>query len=136
MPALTELNPLAIAVAAMLSAALGAAWYSPLLFGKAWVAATGKSEDQLGSPGPAMAGSVLSCFVAASAVSYLVAATGTSSAAGGAGLGALLGFGVVAMTMLSDSLFSGWGWRLYAIQVGYRAIYLVLMGAICGAWAA
>ena len=47
-----------------------------------------------------------------------------------------LGFGVVAMTMLSDSLFSGWGWRLYGIQVGYRATYLVLMGAICGGWSA
>jgi len=49
-------------------------------------------------------------------------------------LGALLGLGVVAMTMLSDSLFSGWGWKLYFIQMSYRATYLVLMGAICGGW--
>jgi hypothetical protein len=44
--------------------------------------------------------------------------------------------GIVGMTMLSDSLFSGWGWPLYLIQVGYRATYLVLMGAICGGWRA
>jgi hypothetical protein len=46
----------------------------------------------------------------------------------------LLGLGIVAMTMLSDALFSGWGTRLYLIQVSYRALYLVVMGAICGAW--
>jgi hypothetical protein len=53
-----------------------------------------------------------------------------------AGLGALLGLGVVAMTMLSDALFSGWTAKLYAIQLGYRATYLVLMGAVCGGWPA
>ena len=68
-------------------------------------------------------------------VAFLVAATGAASARAGAGLGAVLGIGVVAMTMLSDSLFSGWGWGLYAIQMGYRAGYLVLMGAIFGGWA-
>jgi hypothetical protein len=47
---------------------------------------------------------------AAIAVDALVIATGTVGAAAGAGLGALLGLGVVAMTMLSDALFSGWGW--------------------------
>ena len=65
-----------------------------------------------------------------------MAATGASTALAGAAIGLILGLGVVAMTMLSDSLFSGWGWRLYLIQVGYRAGYLVLMGAICGGWSA
>ena len=54
--------------------------------------------------------------------------------AGGIGMGLLLGLGIVAMAMLSDALFSGWSARLYAIQAGYRATYLVLMGAICGSW--
>ena len=69
-------------------------------------------------------------------VEFLVAATGSASLLAGAGVGLVLGVGIVAMTMLSDSLFSGWGWPLYFIQVGYRATYLVLMGAVCGAWRA
>ena len=105
----TSLNPFAIGVATLVGAALGAAWYSPVMFGEAWIRALGKPRDQLGAPGPAMLG---------------------------AGIGGLLGLGIVGMTMLSDSLFSGWGWPLYLIQVGYRAIYLVLMGAICGGWPA
>ena len=39
------------------------------------------------------------------------------------------------MTMLSDSLFSGWGWKLYGIQTSYRALYLVLIGAVHGGFA-
>ena len=128
------MNPAAILVAALVSAALGAAWYAPPVLGRAWLAALGKSEAELGPQGPALLGSVVSCLVAATAVDFLLAATGTQGLVGGVGVGLVLGLGMVAMTMLSDSLFSGWGWRLYFIQMGYRAIYLVLMGAICGAW--
>ena len=128
------LNPLAILIAAVLSMMLGALWYSPLLFGQAWLAATGKSEEDLGPSGPAMAGSMVSCLVAAIAMNLLAAAGGTATLPAGIGLGVVVGLGVVAMTMLSDSLFSGWGWRLYFIQMGYRATYLMIMGAIFGAW--
>ena len=93
-----------------------------------------KTEEDLGSPGPAIAGSIGSCLVAAISVDMLLAGLGVTSWLTGAGVGALLGFGIVAMTMLSDAVFSGWGWRLYVIQMSYRAIYLVLMGAICGSW--
>jgi len=43
-------------------------------------------------------------------------------------LGAIIGF--VAMTKLSDALFSGWSARLYGIQLGYRATYPILISRI------
>ena len=85
MPTLSDLSWIAILLATLVSTGLGAAWYSPALFGNAWLAA-------------------------------------------------LAGIGFVATAMLSDSLFSGWGWRLYLIQTGYRVLYLMLIGAICGGW--
>ncbi len=33
-----------------------------------------------------------------------------------------------------DSAFCGWGWRLWAIQSGYRVVYSGLMGGIIGIW--
>ena len=48
----------------------------------------------------------------------------------------ICGVGLVATAMLSDSLFCGWGWKLYFIQSGYRLAYLVVMGAIIGGWPA
>ena len=131
---LAALNPTAVGVAALVGVVLGALYYSPFALGNAWMAALGKGPEDLGSPGAAMAGSVVSCLVAATAMGLLVNATGVEGAAAGAGRGALVGLGVVAMTMLSDALFSGGGWGLYFIQMGYRAGYLVLMGAILGGW--
>jgi hypothetical protein len=43
------------------------------------------------------------------------------------------GLCIVALAMLSDSLFSGRGWRLYFVQTGSRAPYLARKGALCGA---
>jgi len=134
MPAIGELDWPAILVSTFVAGGLGAAWYSPVLFGPAWMAALGKRPEELGPSGGAMAGSVFSCFIASVSLAWLIGGLGVDSIAGGAAVGALAGFGIVAMTMLSDSLFSGWGWKLYAIQTGYRAIYLVLIGAILGGW--
>jgi hypothetical protein len=126
----------AIVVAAFSGMALGALWYSPVLFGNAWLAELGTDKEGLSSPQQAMIGSVVSCLISAVCVAIVIQAFGAVSVMGGIAVGALCGVGFVATAMLSDSLFSGWGWKLYFIQTGYRVVYLVLMGAIIGAWPA
>ena len=130
MSQLAELNWIAIIVSTFVAGGLGAAWYSPALFGKAWLAEIGRGEEDLGLAGREIAGSILSCFIASVSMALLLTALGIQRVGDGLGLGALVGLGIVAMTMLSDALFSGWSARLYAIQVGYRATYLVLIGGI------
>ena len=120
----------------LLSGGLGAAWYSPALFGHAWMAELGKSAEDLEPSPVAMVGSVFSCFVVAVSLALLLWGLGVSTWTGGLGVSALIGFGIVAMTMLSDSLFSEWGWKLYIIQSGYRVLYILLSGAILGGWSA
>ncbi len=134
MSLLFELDWIAIAVCTLVSGGLGAAWYSPALFGEAWMRELGKTAEQLGPPGPALFGSVVSCAVASISIGILCEALELETLGAGLGLGALIGVGVVAMTMLSDALFSGWGLRLYAIQTGYRALYLTLIGGLYGGW--
>jgi hypothetical protein len=136
MPGLSDLHWIAILVSTFVAGGLGAAWYSPALFGNPWLAELGKSRDELGPGGPAIGGSVFSCFVCSVSMAWLLTGLGVSGIARGAGVGALVGLGIVAMTMLSDALFSGWSFRLYMIQVGYRAVYIVLIGAIYGGFTA
>ena len=131
---LPNLNAWAILAATVAGMLIGAAWYSPLLFGNAWLRALGKTEDELVSPGPAMAGSALCCLLSALGMAVIVAWFGITSGFGGALAGAFFGLTLVATAMLSDSLFCGTGWQLYFIQAGYRATYLVVMGAILGSW--
>ena len=129
---LTTFNPLAVSVATGVGAALGALWYSPAMLRNRYVAALGKPEVNLQSP-LAILGSVVSCLVAVTSVAVLVSAAGARTTLAGALVGLIVGI-VVAMTMLSDCLFSRWGWRLYFIQGGYRVLYLIIAGAICGGW--
>ena len=126
---------LAATVAGML---LGALWYSPLLFGKAWMRALGKTEAEVGTGAGAVAGAAISCLLSAVGLAFMLSIIGiqvVQTATGGALVGGFLGLTLVATALLSDSLFNATGWRLYFIQAGYRLSYLIVMGAILGAMA-
>ena len=129
------LNWWAILVATAAAFALGYVWYGPA-FGKAWLAALGKTEDDIQpSPTPFVVS-----FVAALATCIVVAALmgglGMTGIANGAVLGFVTGVAFIAASMASDTAFCGWGWKLWAIQAGYRVAYSIIMGAIVGAWPA
>jgi len=114
---------------------LGALWYSPLLFGRAWMESIGKTEEELGSARGPMIGSVLACLLTALALGFLLSAAGVRSPGDGALLGLVVGLGIVFPALLSDNLFCGWGRRLLLIQSGYRVLYIVVMSVILTALA-
>jgi len=127
------LNWWAILVATAAAFALGYVWYGPV-FGKAWLAALGKTEDEIQpSPTPFVVS-----FIAALATCIVVAALmgglGLTGIGNGAVLGLLTGVAFIAASMASDTAFCGWGWKLWAIQAGYRVAYSIIMGAIIGVW--
>lgn len=128
-----DLNWLAILVATAAAFLLGGIWYGPL-FGKAWMSAIGKTEDELQpSPAPFIISfftALLTCVVLAVIMKNL----SIQSLAGGVTLGAMTGIGFIATAMASDSAFCGWGVKLWAIQSGYRVVYSVIMGGILGVW--
>ena len=129
----TGLNWWAIVVATAVAFALGALWYGPL-FGKAWMAALGKTEDDIQpSPEPFIvsAGAALVTCIVVAALMRGLEMTGVVT---GMVFGLITGVGFIATSMASDSAFCGWGWRLWSIQAGYRVAYSALMGAIIGVW--
>lgn len=121
---------LAIIVATLSGMALGALWYSPLLFGKSWLTALGKSQAELPSQTLPMIGSVAACLISAVALYLLLAATGADTVGKALGISLVVGFGLVFTAMWSDNLFCGWGRQLLLIQAGYRVTYLALMAII------
>ena len=127
------LNWWAIVVATAVAFALGGVWYGPL-FGKAWLAALGKTEDDIQpSPQPFIVSAVttlITCIVVA-ALMRMLDMTGLVN---GLLFGLLTGIGFIATSMASDTAFCRWGWKLWAIQAGYRVSYSILMGGIIGIW--
>lgn len=127
------INWWAVLVAAVLAFVIGGVWYGPL-FGKAWMAELGKTEDDIEpSPAPFII-SFFTSLLTAIVLAWLLLATGTSGLIGGATLGLITGIGFIATAMASDSAFCGWSFKLFMIQSGYRVLYSVVMGALLGAW--
>ena len=95
-----SVNYLAIVAAVVLNMALGALWYSPLLFARPWMAANGFTEEQIRAEGAGIGYgvSVVVSVVLAFAVALLAEAVGADMAVEGLLLGLLVGVGFVATT--------------------------------------
>lgn len=127
------LNWWAILVATAAAFALGGVWYGPF-FGKAWLIALGKTEEDIPpSPTPFVI-SAVTAFLTCVVVAALMAGLELTGLVAGLIFGLLTGVGFIATSMASDTAFCRWSWNLWAIQAGYRVAYSVLMGGIIGIW--
>ncbi len=129
-----NVNWLAVVVATVAQMALGFLWYSPILFARQWIVASGLKESDLGDPGPAYALTVVGAFVEAFVVALFVGATGAKTLTDGALVGLVAGIGFIATAFGAEYIFNKRGMNLYLITVGYQVLGLVVMGAILGAW--
>lgn len=125
-----EVSLVEIVVATFSGMVLGALWYSPILFGAAWMNAIGKTAETLGSQTLPMIGSVMACSLTAVGIAILFSVIQVSSLLGALGIGLLLAVGIVFPALLSDNLFCGWGGKLLIIQAGYRMINVLLMSLV------
>ena len=129
------INPWAVLVAAVANFVIGGLWYSPALFGKAWMRANNFSADDLkkGSPAVIFGVSFLFCLIMAANLAGFLSGPDTTlgfavAAAVAAGLGwAALGLGVVA-------LFERRPWSYTLINGGYLTVSFAAMGVILGIW--
>jgi hypothetical protein len=129
---------LPILVAAIAAFVLGALWYSPVLFGRAWVRAHGYTEEKIAqmraSAGRAYAVSFACYLVMAAAMSILIGRMDVTMLRGGVKLGAILGIGFAAPLGLTANVFSEKRLSAWVIDAGYQLVYLIGMGMILVAW--
>lgn len=125
-------NWLAIAIAAVISMAIGAIWYN--VFGKQWMAAIGKTRDQLMADWTPFAWGFAVQLVMAYFIALVTPALfGTTDVWNGilAGVCMWLGFGLTAMIL--NHRYQNMPWRLTAIDGGYLLLVLVSHGLVIGA---
>ncbi len=130
-----SINYLAVAVAALATFILGGLWYSPMLFGKAWMRANNFTDEELQTFSKArMFGwSFVFSLVMALNLAMFLAGPNTNTT-WGAIAGALTGFGWVAMAIAIVGLFENRTWTYILINGGYMTLAFVIMGAIIGVW--
>ncbi len=134
-----RINHLAVAVSALAYWALGAAWYSPLLFARPFIALMRWTPEQLAAVEAAGAGkeialALLSSFAVAYVLAHFVKYVGAETAATGASVGFWLWLGFVATTNSATVLFEGRPFGLYLINVGYNLVAFLGMGALLAVW--
>jgi len=131
----SNLNYLAVLVAALSTFVLGGLWYSPMLFGKAWMQLNNFTDADLQTFSKArMFGCsfVFSLVMALNLAMFL--AGSTTDVIWGMTAGALAGLGWVAMAIAIIGVFENKSWTYILINGGYMFVAFIVMGAILGAW--
>lgn len=130
-------NPLAILVAAAAAFVVGALWYSPLLFGDAYMALRGLSPDALSAatppPGELMA-EFVRCLVVAYVLARFVARLGVVDWIGAVRLAAWVWLGFQAMAVLGSVIHEHYSWRLFAIHAGDALAKTILVTVLLSLW--
>ena len=131
----SDVNWLAVVVAVVVHQVLGFLWYGPL-FGKMWLAATGKTQEEMAGSGTnsVYAISTLASLVIVTATALVLAAVDAADLAGGAGWGLLLGVGLIAMSVVVAAVFQETNSTVAGLYAGYQVVSLIIIGAILGAW--
>jgi len=131
---MSHVNWLAVLVAGISAFVLGGVWYSPALFGKAWMKENNLSvEDvQKGNKGKIFGWSSILALIMSANLSMFLADAKTNFSWGTmagflAGIWVFCGIAIVA-------LFEQKSARYIFINGGYQLVALTLMGAIIGAW--
>jgi hypothetical protein len=138
--ALADCNALAVVVAAAAAFALGALWYSPVLFVSPWMKELGftkKDTDKAMKDGKLprqMALGFTATVLLSLAVAMLLNLIGASGLWNGVWIGLFAGLGFSATTVYIHYVYESRRLRLFAITAGYNVAMCVLIGGILGVW--
>jgi len=128
------INWWAVLVAAGVNMVVGAVWYSPMLFAKQWAKLTGRKMNEMGDGSTSYLITTAGALIQGLILSYIIGWSGVSTAMKGAYLGLLIWLGFVAITQGVNTVFAGTRKKLWAINVGYFLVVLVINGAILAVW--
>ena len=133
-----EVNLIAILVASILGMAVGSIWYSPVLFGRPWMQATGITEEE----SKAMMAKGLWKYLLAGFFAHFItlyvlahflviadAFDGTSA------IGAAFWITVLVAAHAAHAvMWEGRNFKYYLINVGYAAVVLIGGGSVLEYW--
>jgi hypothetical protein len=131
------INYWAVIVAAVVAFVMGGLWYSPLLFGKAWV----KLREMNSADGAAskmrpaeILAELVRGFVVAAVLAGFVVHLGVVNWVGAIYLGLAVWVGFQATSIVGSVIHENYPWKLYAIHSGDALAKTLVMAVILGVW--
>jgi hypothetical protein len=131
--AVFHIHWLAVAVAAIAGFPIGALWYGAL-FGKAWMAETGITQERAkqGNMAKIYGTTLLLNLVISTSLAMFIGAASTLQ--DGLFAGFMAGLTFVAAAFGITYLFEFRSLKLWAINAGYQVVVFSVMGMILGVW--
>jgi len=133
---LFKLNYLPIVVSALIYLGVAALWYSPILFGRTWMAENGVRESDLKRRGmlPGFLFAVLASLVLALGLALLLHMADIANWFTGALLGGFLALLISAPAALPIYVFENRSMKLFFLNEGMPVAALLVMGAVIAGW--
>lgn len=132
------INYLAILLAGVVGMALGFAWYSPYLFAKQWMTASGMTPEKMEAGKKRMPIAVAKGFVCQLTIAYVMVhfavAFGAVDAAGALTLAFWTWIGFVATTSLHSVIWEGKPNTYWFINAGYNLVDFALIALVVVLW--
>lgn len=126
------INYLAVIIAALAGFAIGAAWYMTL--GNAWMAALGKTREQLKPSPAAFIITAIALLVMAFVLAGMIGHMGEITIRSGMISAAFVWTGFVATTIAVNYAYQNAKGKLMLIDGGHWLAVLLVMGAVIGAF--
>lgn len=140
LPVIT-INWVSVVIAAIAAIVIGSIWYSPKVFGSAWMKEMkidpkkmGKADKKKGMWG-GMLVMLVGSLVTATVLSIVIKSVGAVSLSDGLMVALWVWLGFFATTQLSAVAFEGISTRLYTLKVAHHLVTLLAMAAILVTWA-
>lgn len=129
-----HLNIWAVLVAALSTFLIGGLWYSPAVFGRAWMTENGFTEESMKNSNMVKIFGLAFLLGLIAAINLAMFMGPENRPEMGAFWGFLAGFGWVATFVGTHYLFERKSFRLFLINAGYSIVALTVMGIIIAAW--
>jgi Protein of unknown function (DUF1761) len=130
---LSGINWIAVIVGVVFSNALGFLWYGPL-FGKPWMAALGKRQEDMQSSPTMYIWTVVMSLITMIVLAAAVNAFGSAGVVQGAVLGLALYVGLQGAATYIGTVFEGRSRTLWWINGLYNLVVFAVMGAVFAIW--
>ena len=134
---MNKINFWAVIVAAVVAFVLGALWYGPFLFGKAYLEVRAVNRAAIADMRPPaweLVGEFAKNLVVAFVIAYFVVRLGVGDWKSALQLGLWIWVGFQAMLLMGAVLHEHMPWTLYAIHAGDALVKTLLMTVILGVW--
>jgi hypothetical protein len=132
------INYVAIAFCAVSSMVIGSLWYSPFLFGTAWIELNGlgnKTKEAMMKDAKKAYGISIACaLVLAYVLAMFTALLGVTTVDEGVVMGFWLWLGLTAMTMATSYAYLKKPLKLLCIDSGYWCAVILTMSGILAVW--